>query len=58
MHEWEALLDRLDAATEETALIAETIGTIYPHEGRKIQIESIRALISIDASSSELLTTH
>jgi superfamily II DNA helicase RecQ len=46
--EWEALLDRLDVATEEadqTALIAEAIRTIYPYEGRKMQIEAIRALI-------------
>src|SRR6266850_5039350 len=45
---WEALLDRLDAATEEadqTTLIAEAIRTMYPYEGRKMQIESIRALI-------------
>jgi hypothetical protein len=45
---WEAPLERLDVATEEadqTALIAEAIKTIYPYEGRKMQIESIRALI-------------
>jgi hypothetical protein len=46
--EWEALLDRLDVATEaadQTALIAEAIRTMYPYEGRDMQIESIRALI-------------
>jgi RAD3-like DEAD/DEAH box helicase/helicase-like protein len=46
--EWEALLDRLDVATEQadqTALIAEAIRTMYPYEGRGMQIESIRALI-------------
>ena len=47
--EWEALLDRLDVATEEadeTALIAEAIRTIYPYEGRKMQIEAIRVVDS------------
>jgi len=46
--EWEVLLDRLDMATEkadQTALIAEAIRTMYPYEGRNMQIESIRALI-------------
>jgi hypothetical protein len=46
--EWEALLDRLDVATEQadqTALIAEAIRTMYPYERRTMQIESIRALI-------------
>ena len=41
-------LDQLDmVATEEadrSALIAEAIRTKYPYEGRKMQIESIRAL--------------
>ena len=38
--EWEALLDRLDVASEEadqTALIAEAIRTIYPYERRKMR---------------------
>ena len=39
--EWEALLDRLDMATEQadqTALIAEAIRTMYPYEGRTMQM--------------------
>jgi hypothetical protein len=53
--EWEALLDRLDVATKEadqTALIAEAIKMMYPYEGRKMQIESIRAYCTVISIAS------
>jgi hypothetical protein len=53
--EWEALLDRLDVATKEadkTALIAEAIKMMYPYEGRKMQIEWIRAYCTVISIAS------